>query len=80
MQTIREPKGLKIEVYTLECSHCEALLECEQHELKIASDQRDGTSWGTLTCPHCQRETIFTSEELKKHRNVAWRPIGAAGH
>lgn len=58
MRTIRPPKHKP--VYHLTCSNleCDAIMECELHELRRSYDQRDGDAYA-MKCPHCKRESWF---------------------
>ncbi len=40
----------------IECKHCRAVVECNQHELAYAHDARDGDAY-VMKCPCCKGET-----------------------
>jgi len=66
MKTIKLPKTAPR--YHLTCSNanCEAVMEATKDDLRFVSDQRDGDAYA-LICPHCGKETWFSSLCFSKH-------------
>ncbi len=59
MKIIKQGKKPSDRKWRGECHSCKSVMECQQLELQIAYDMRDGLAYGRANCPVCTSEVIF---------------------
>jgi len=64
MKIIREPHVKKSHQIICINGNCEAIMECETHELEYIQNSHKG-SYYVMTCPCCGVETAINSHIIK---------------